>query len=112
MSAALPSPFTISYELDNGTPSFALEGELDLANASQLEERLAAAQDDGAERVVVDLGRLAFIDSTGLRVLLQADARARESGHELKLRPGADAVQRVFEVAGALDILSFEPLPA
>ena len=58
--------------------------------------------------MVVDLGRLAFIDSTGLRLLLQADARARERGCELVLRPGEPAVQRVFEVTGALAILRFE----
>ncbi len=106
-----PGPLTISCVLDNGTASIALEGELDLANAPQLEERFAAIEAGGSTRVVVDLGGLAFIDSTGLRVLLQADARARQQGHELTLRPGDAVVQRAFEVSGALDILRFEPLP-
>jgi anti-sigma B factor antagonist len=107
-----PGPLAISCVMDNGTASIALEGELDLANAPQLEERLADVEGAGPTRVVVDLGRLAFIDSTGLRVLLQADARARERGHELTLRPGDATVQRAFEVTGALDILRFESLPA
>ncbi len=107
-----PGPLAISCVVDNGTVSIALEGELDLANAPQLEERLADVEGREPTRVVVDLGRLAFIDSTGLRVLLQAHARARQSGRELTLRPGDATVQRVFEITGALDILSFEPLPA
>jgi anti-anti-sigma factor len=58
--------------------------------------------------VVIDLGGLTFIDSSGLRVLLLADARARERGYELVLLPGQETVQRVFEMTGALDVLRFE----
>ena len=76
-----------------------------------MEECLAAVAERDPTRIVVDLGRLAFIDSTGLRLLLQADARAREHGYELVLRPGGASVQRVFEVTGALDVLRFESPP-
>ncbi len=102
---------TISSAVDDGTVSLALEGELDLAGAHQLEESLAAAEKEEPTCLVVDLGSLAFIDSTGLRLLLQADARARERGCELVLRPGEPAVQRVFEVTGALALLRFEGQP-
>lgn len=106
----LPGALAISYAVDNGTVSIALEGELDLASARQMEERLAAAAQAQPTRVVVDLARLAFIDSTGLRLLLQADAHAREHGYQLVLRPGEPSVQRVFEVTGALKVLRFEPV--
>ena len=110
MSASIPGPgrLKISSMVDDGTVSLALEGELDLAGAPEMEASLAAAERDGPTRMVVDLSRLQFIDSTGLRLLLQADARAKEQGYELVLRPGAQAVQRVFEVTGALAILRFE----
>jgi anti-anti-sigma factor len=106
----MPAPGTlvISSAVDDGTASIALAGELDLAGARQLETRLDEVEREGPTRLVIDLGRLAFIDSTGLRLLLQADARARERGCELVLRPGEDSVQRVFEVTGALDVLRFE----
>lgn len=106
-----PSPLgglTISSAVQDGTVSLSLEGELDLAGARQMEESLAAVERESPSRVIVDLGRLVFIDSTGLRLLLQADSRAREHGYELVLRPGAPDVQRVFEVTGALEILRFE----
>jgi anti-sigma B factor antagonist len=96
---------------EDGTVSLSLDGELDLAGAHQLEESLAAAEKEQPARLIVDLGRLAFIDSTGLRLLLQADARARERGCELLLRPGEPAVQRVFEVTGAFALLRFEGQP-
>jgi anti-sigma B factor antagonist len=103
-----PGTLSISSVVDNGTVSISLEGELDLASARQMEERLRFAEERTPSRVVVDLGRLAFIDSTGLRLLLQADSRAREHGYEFVLRPGEASVQRVFEVTGALDVLHFE----
>jgi anti-anti-sigma factor len=110
MSSPVPGPgsLQISSVVDDGTISLLLEGELDLAGAPEMEASLAAAERDRPTRLVVDLGRLRFIDSTGLRLLLQADARAKEQDYELVLRPGAQAVQRVFEVTGALAILRFE----
>jgi anti-sigma B factor antagonist len=106
-----PGSLTISSAVDNGAVKLVLEGELDLAGAGQMEAHLATVEREAPARVVIDLGRLAFIDSTGLRLLLQADARAREHGYELVLRPGAPSVQRVFEVTGALDVLRFEDAP-
>jgi anti-anti-sigma factor len=103
-----PSPLgglTISSSTENGAVSLALEGE------GKMEESLAAVERENPARLIVDLGRLAFIDSTGLRLLLQADARAKQRGCEMVLRPGEPAVQRVFEVTGALEILSFESAP-
>jgi anti-anti-sigma factor len=114
MSGRFPVPgaLAIACAIDNGTASLSLEGELDLANASALEERLSELEDSGSTQLTVDLAGLDFIDSTGLRVLLQASARAQERGHELILRPAPATVQRVFEVTGAQEVLRFDPLPA
>ncbi|MGH2853279.1 MAG: STAS domain-containing protein [Solirubrobacteraceae bacterium] len=109
--SASPGGLSISSVVEDGTVSIALEGELDLAGARQLEESLAAAEREDPALLVVDLEGLQFIDSTGLRLLLQADARARERGYELVLRPGEPAVQRAFEVTGALTVLRFEDAP-
>ena len=110
--APRPGSLSISSVAANGTVSISLEGELDLASAHKMQERLSVIEQEQPSRVVVDLSKLAFIDSTGLRVLLLADARARECGYELVLRPGEPSVQRVFEVTGALDVLRFEgPAP-
>jgi anti-sigma B factor antagonist len=108
MSTPSPGGLKISSMAEDGTISLTLEGELDLAGAGQMEACLAAAEHDQPARLLVDLSRLQFIDSTGLRLLLQADARAKERGYELVLRAGEEAVQRVFEVTGALAILRFE----
>lgn len=108
MSGETPGGLTISSVVDGSTVRVVLRGELDLSGAQKMEEHMAAVDGDSPRRVVIDLSGLAFIDSTGLRLLLQADALAQEHGYELALRPGPAAVQRVFEVTGALDVLRFE----
>jgi anti-sigma B factor antagonist len=103
-----PGSLEISSALVNGATKITLRGELDLASARRMEEHFASIDEQAPARVVIDLGGLAFIDSSGLRVLLLADARARERGYELVLLPGQEPVQRVFEMTGALDVLHFE----
>ena len=65
-----------------------LRGELDLATA----ERLEAALSDAGTPVVLDLKRLTFMDSTGVRVLLEAAERA---GGGLRIIPPANGDARV-----------------
>ena len=103
-----PGGLEISSALVDGAVRVSLQGELDLASTRQVEERFAAIDAQSPARVVVDLSGLAFIDSSGLRVLLLADALAGEHGYELVLLPGQEPVQRVFEMTGALDVLHFE----
>jgi anti-sigma B factor antagonist len=78
------------------------EGELDLATAQDLEAVLATQSGS----VVVDLRKLRFIDLTGLRVLLDADARSRQDGMNLRFIPGP-VVRRLFEVAELPDRLAY-----
>lgn len=111
MSGSSPAPgaLSIACAIDNGTASLTLEGELDIATASVLEARLDELEEHGTTHLRVDLAGLVFIDSTGLRVLLQANARAQQRGHELTLRPARETVQQVFQITGAQDVLRFEP---
>jgi anti-anti-sigma factor len=103
-----PGRLNVTSEIEGDSARLMLEGELDLASAGQVEEQLASLEARSPRRIVVHLDGLAFIDSTGLRTLIQADARAREKGTELVLRPGDESIQRVFELTGALDVLRFE----
>jgi anti-anti-sigma factor len=100
--------FQVSSAPVDGAIEISLQGELDLASARQMEEHFNAIDEQGPSRVVIDLSGLSFIDSSGLRALLLADARARDQGYELVLLPGQEPVQRVFEMTGALDVLHFE----
>ncbi len=77
-------------------------GELDFGTARDLEAVLATQSGP----VVVDLRKLSFIDLTGLRLLLEADARSRQDGMNLRFIPGR-MVRRLFEVAELPDRLTY-----
>jgi anti-sigma B factor antagonist len=68
-----------------------LRGELDLGTAGQLESALAAAQGP----VLLDLRKLTFMDSTGVRVLLEAAERATGDRSQLRIMAPADGDARV-----------------
>ena len=99
--------FEISESADGSTTVLALTGELDLATAQSLQDRLDAAHDSG-EAVTVDLAPLRFIDSSGLRVLLAASLKAREGDWPFTVRHGTGVVRRIFETAGVEDLIPFE----
>jgi anti-anti-sigma factor len=87
-------------------------GELDLDTAPQLEDELAAVRANGARRLVLDMRRLTFMDSTGLRLVIRWDAAARTEGFEFAIVPGSEVVQRVIRLTGMDDQLAVaEPPP-
>jgi anti-sigma B factor antagonist len=86
----------------------AVRGELDLGSASTLDRELRDAGSNGFSHVVIDLGELEFIDSTGLGVLVRAQQAATENGHRVFLRRGSNQVQRLFELTGLTEHFTFE----
>jgi anti-sigma B factor antagonist len=81
-------------------------GELDLATVPALLERIAPHRRAG-NRVVVDLRSLTFMDSSGLRMLLQLYQASAGEGWELVVVPGPPGVQRMFELTGMEQLLPF-----
>lgn len=75
--------------------TISLAGELDLANANDVDAELVRVEATDATMILLDLTQLTFMDSTGVRRLLSADARSRADGHRFRLRRPPDRVQRV-----------------
>ena len=92
--------FDLETSRDGELVRLSLFGELDIAAAPRVDETLAQLEGEGPTRVVLDLRGLTFLDSTGLRSILSADARAREADRRLTLIQGPDVVQRVFSITG------------
>jgi anti-sigma B factor antagonist len=82
-------------------------GSLDLATVSVLEQQLQELREAGFRRLIVDLGGLRFMDSTGLRLALRWHAAAQQDGFEIGFVPGPPPVQRVFEVTGMSEHVPF-----
>ncbi len=76
-----------------------LTGELDLYNAEAVREALLAAAADAANRLVVDMTDVRFIDSTALGVLIEARSRLENRGAFFLASPGLET-RRALEVSG------------
>jgi anti-sigma B factor antagonist len=101
--------FTIDVVNRADAVRLALAGELDLATAPLLSQRLTEVEADATvtQLVVIDLTGVPFIDSTGLRVLLEAHARSQGNGNRLRITGGSDQARKLFALAGVLDKLPF-----
>jgi anti-sigma B factor antagonist len=99
---ALAGPsFEIRESVDaDGTARVALVGELDIAVADAVEDRLRQLREQGRE-VRLDLAQLDFIDSSGVRAIVLGLKYARQDGTELEVDPRVSpTVQRMIEVMG------------
>lgn len=83
-----------------------LSGELDLATAGDVEKELERVEATDATSIVLDLSGLTFMDSTGVRLVVNANTRSR-AANRLTLRRGQAAVQRVMELTGVDALLPF-----
>ena len=92
---------------ENGTNlTVSLEGRLDTTTAPQFEGELTSSL-DGKTEVVLDLAKLEYISSAGLRVLLSAQKTMNKQG-SMVLKNVSDEVKEIFEVTGFSDILTIE----
>jgi len=94
-------------ERDDDEHVITLSGELDLDGAERVAVELQRAEATDVRRIVLDLSGLRFIDSSGIRLILAADARSRTDGDRLALIRGPRPVQRVFELTGVTERLPF-----
>jgi anti-sigma B factor antagonist len=106
--APVPGQLVIEKTHEADAIVLVLSGELDLASAPSLERELREAEATGPDRLVIDLGGLAFMDSTGLQALLRARERASTNDHRLSLRRAPHQVQRVFELTKTVDAFTFD----
>ena len=115
----------IPLSADGHSPAFGLEvhpegaaarvvprGEIDRATVGLVHARLEALHAAGFRLLVLDLRELAFIDSSGIEMIISWDSYARQNGITFGLIEGPPAIQHIFEIAGLLDRLPFAPDPS
>jgi anti-sigma B factor antagonist len=88
----------VKTEDRDGLVHIGLVGELDLSTVAKVQEELRRVEESRPSTVVLDLSKLKFLDSTGLRCIVTADERAREAGWRMVVVRGPDPVQRVFSI--------------
>lgn len=88
-----------------------VSGEVDMETSSQLRQVVMGLLGAGHTNIVLDLGRLRFIDSTGLGVLIGAHRRATEMGGALTLRKVTSRTRDTLRMVALDDVLCLEPDP-
>jgi lactoylglutathione lyase len=107
-----PAGLTIKRSAGPDSVRITVAGELDVATVAELDRELDRINAAETPRLVIDLGGVTFMDSTGLHAVVQRHRHAEANGYELVLGRGSDQVERLFELTGVDQILSFEDEPA
>ena len=91
-----------------------LSGELDISSSASVESRLIELERREPQRLLLDLRRVNFIDSTGLSMIINADGRAKKAGRRLTIVSGDGVPRRILRTVGLedrLDVQSDLPEP-
>lgn len=93
----------------DGICTLVLKGELDMASAPGLRERLLDLFAGGVRQVVIDLAELTYVESVGLGVLVGALKRYRAAAGDLQLRGPRGQVSEVLELTSLAQVFRVEP---
>jgi anti-sigma B factor antagonist len=99
---AAPEPLGTEESIDDFVTVLRPQGRLDVRSAHSLRERLAELASDGKALVVIDLGLVPFMDSSGLSALVSGLKSMRQGAGELRIaRPPAQV--RLILTSTSLD---------
>jgi stage II sporulation protein AA (anti-sigma F factor antagonist) len=108
--AAMPPSeyFSIHGEVRNGVARLSLGGELDLDNASKIEEHLELLDREHVDATILDLRTLTFIDFAGFRAVVRASDDAARLGKGFAVVNPTDSARRLFELCRAERLLDHD----
>ena len=98
---------TINKKVDGSKMTLSLEDRLDTTTAPQLENVLKVSLYEIKE-LTMDLEKLEYLSSAGLRVLLAAQKQMQKQGGEMVVMNVNETIMEVFEVTGFVDILTIK----
>jgi anti-sigma B factor antagonist len=101
--------FGVTEHDEEGAVRIAVSGEVDVATAPVLRERLYQAVDSSSGPVIVDLLAVTFLDSTALGVLIGARERSEAHGRDLRLVLKEARLVKIFEITGLTELFTIYP---
>lgn len=105
---AQPGQLSVVATATDGIRVLTLAGEIDHDTGETLRQALAVA-DTARPRVVVDMRRITFMDSTGINILIAAHRTATGAGGWLRLAAPADSVMRTLHIVGVDTVIDCHP---
>jgi anti-sigma B factor antagonist len=100
MSEETPDELSVEVQMDGGVPVLVVRGELDAYSAPTLDAAVEQVLATGARRLVLDLGDVGFIDSSGLRSMIRARKQVGDDAAALQIRRPQPATVRLLEITG------------
>ena len=102
------TPFATGARWQEGTLHLEVSGELDVATRDEFNRCVYKALDHRFDRLVLNVSGLVFIDSVGLKSILDVWNRSRSDGFPMTVVPGQLQVQRAFALSGLDALLPLE----
>lgn len=102
----------VATERQDDVLSVLVSGRIDGSNAAAFEESVRAAISDGDRAVIMDLEKLSYISSAGLRVLLMIAKNLSGRDAKLALCAMSDQIREVIEISGFDKIIPVHPSKA
>ncbi len=96
-------PIKVRIGEEEGVPVIQISGELDLATVDTVQDTITRVVDASPATVIFDLGELAFMDSSGLALMLSVAKQVER----VELRNPSDIIRRVVEMTGLTEVLQF-----
>ncbi len=90
----------ITQRVEGDVTVFLPEGRMDTLGADEMDQALQAAVAGGSHKIVVDMSKVDYISSAGLRSLAAVLVRCRDEGGDMKLAALNERVTRVFNIIG------------
>ena len=93
----------------DGAALLTLRGEIDVYTAPRLRQAIIDLVDGGADRIVVDMEKVDFLDSTGLGVLVGGLKRVRMKDGSLSIVTTQDKILKIFDITGLNKVFAIHP---
>lgn len=100
----------ISVDQEDGRTTMILAGELDASTAPALRERLVEVGSDHEGDLVLHIGSLTFIDSSGLALFIAQHKKQQSQGSEFLISAATPMARRLFQITGLSDVFSVVPV--
>jgi anti-sigma B factor antagonist len=96
----------VASNRDGDDHVIALDGDRELATIASAEAALERIEAGDCRRILFDLSRLEFLDSSGIRLLIGLHQRCQARGRSLSVVAPGGPARRALEMSGALAILA------
>jgi anti-sigma B factor antagonist len=107
------TPLKIGARTEVDAAVLSLAGEVDVANAAQVRDAALKLVEGGPKHLVVDLGGVEYMDSTGLGMLVGLRKRLNEQGGDVVIAAAQPRVAKLFVMTGLAQVFQiYEDVPA